>query len=266
MNNIVVDSGTVLDSKWFEALDNELLLPVAPACNMMCRFCSKNSDCISNGNNPESLSRVMTPRQAVRWAAAVSRKNRKIKVLKISGPGEPLCNVQTFEVLRRLKYEMPDFVYCVSTNGLLLEEKADELAAVGVRSVDVSMNAFSKAAAARLYSRVIKGSSIITSPAELADCIYNSQTGGIKRCMDMGIKVKINAVYFPGVNDGDIDSIAVWCLKMGIENICLIAGMSPGKFSTLRLPSISELIGIQQKLLKVIKSVQVKSFVLPVDI
>ncbi len=242
-------------NSWYEKLD----LSVAPACNMMCNFCTKSSSCICNGNNPEYLSRSMTPRQAVNWALASAKRNRRIKILKISGPGEPLFNNQTFEVLKRLNVEMPEHIYCINTNGLLLEEKVNMLANLNVKMVEVSMNAYYSETVRKLYSRVINDKGFFSTSA-IADEMIKSQINGIKLSKALGIDVRLNIIYFPGINDEDIAVIASKCREWKIKSITLISCCPNGKMAGLRAPSIEELSILQHKLSLLVDEVEIKSF------
>lgn len=259
LNNAAKQNTTFIDKAlgtWYE----EVNLPVAPACNIMCNFCSKDSDCICNGNNPQVLSRTMTPRQAINWAISSINKNSGIKFIKITGPGEPLFNHQTFEVLKRLNFELPGFSYGISTNGLLLEEKIKELVQLNVKHVEVSINTFSKDLALKLYSRVIKDNNIIMNSRHLAEMMLDSQIKGVKACIENGISVKINTICFPGINDEEILSIAEKCKEMGVTSFCLISGYPNGKFIRQRSPSLPEMIEMQKELSKIIEEVEIKGF------
>ncbi|MDP4094914.1 MAG: radical SAM protein [Bacillota bacterium] len=241
---------------WFD----EINLPVAPVCNMMCNFCSKSCDCTANGNNPEYLSRNMTPRQAVNWVENVAGKNQRARVIKISGPCEPLYNYQTFEVLKRLAGHSQDYILSVSTNGILLAEKADELARLNVKRVEVSINAISANAISRLYSRIVKDGNVIVNPEELSNIILNGQFEGIKACLKHGISVGVNISYFPGINDGDIPNIAQKCSEYGVSDICIIGCKPNGKFKNLRTPLIDEILPVQNEISKYVNMVGIKSF------
>jgi nitrogen fixation protein NifB len=242
---------------WFE----ELALPAVPSCNMMCNFCSRDCDCILSGNNPEYLSKVMTPRQALNWAVATANKNKRVKVIKVSGPGEPLCNFQTFEVLRRLNEQLPGHIYSVSTNGLLLDDKANELARLNVKIVNVSLNAVSPYTILKLYSRIIKGNEIIVNSLRMAGVLMESTIRGIRKCRQYGIKVKVNTVYFPGINDSDLMTIASKCKDLGVNSLCIMSIRSKGKLTNLRTPDLSEMLGIKEELSKIFRNVEIKSFV-----
>ena len=245
-----------LIGRWFD----ELQLYAAPTCNMLCNFCSKGSDCITNGNNPMFLSRPMTPRQAVNWAISAASKDKRIKVIKISGPGEPLCNRQTFEVFKRLQPKLPDHIFGISTNGLLLKEKTDELEQVGVRLVDISVNAIHDEVIQKLYSKLIVDGNIIALSDDLAKTLRIRQMYGISKCIAHNMTVKINTVYFPGINDEEIPAIAEQYRELGAASMCIISGCPGGKLTKMRLPSIADMILMQQKVSKFFPEVQIKTF------
>lgn len=241
---------------WFE----ELVLPVAPACNIMCNFCSRDCDCVCNGNSPDNLSKVMTPRQAVNWAVATARRNSRIRSIRISGPGEPLFNNQTFEVLKRLNEELPGYIYSISTNGLLLDEKINDLVKFNVKIVNISINTLRPETIVKLYSRIIKDNEIIVNSDRIAKIICESVISGIRKCTENGIKVKINTIYFPGINDMEPMQIASRCRDMGVQSLCIVSSRPRGKMSGLRMPNLLEIAGLKEELLKIIKRVEIKCF------
>lgn len=245
-----------LIGRWFD----ELQLYVAPSCNMLCNFCSKGSDCISNGNNPTCLSRAMTPRQAVNWAELSVARDSRIKVVKITGPGEPLFNLQTFEVLKRLKPRLPGIIPAVSTNGLLLEEKAEELARLGVKMVDIAINAVSSDIMMKLYSKLILPGNVLAGTHEMARLLHKAQFEGLKKCLGLGMTVKINSVYFPGVNDEDILQVAKECISLGDVSMCIISGFPGGKLARLRPPALWEMSDLRNRVGRIIPEIQLKTF------
>ena len=241
---------------WFE----ELVLPVAPACNMMCNFCSKDSDCMANANNPGVLSKVMTPRQAVGWAVSCANKNKRIKVIRISGPGEPLFNRQTFEVLKRLNTELPGHIYAISTNGLLLKDKIDDLIRLNVKTVDVSINSLYAETSGRLYSRIIKDDRIITDRNRISEELLNNQIEGVKACLKNGIEVMVNTVCLLSINGTDVINIGSLCRELGVESMRLISSSPDGKLKGVRIPDMSEMSMFYETLSKSMQNVEIKSF------
>lgn len=237
---------------------DELTIPVAPACNLMCNFCSKDSDCVCNGNSPQFLSKSMTPRQAVNYAILSTLHNKRIKAIKISGPGEPLFNSQTFEVLKRLNIELPEYILSVSTNGLILKDKVQELCSLNVKRVEVSINGFKKSVVRNLCSRIILDNYVIINSDRMADTLINAQKDGIKECINKGIDVKVNTIYIPKVNDSEIFDLAHKCRSMGVKSMRVISSKPGGKMSTISSASISDLVSVQQKLMKIMDEVEIK--------
>lgn len=260
MMNHAVKQGACVKERIMNAWFEELVLPVAPACNMMCNFCSKDSDCISNANNPGVLTRVMTPRQAVGWAVSCAKKNKRIKVIRISGPGEPLFNRQTFEVLKRLNAELPGYIYGVSTNGLLLKEKIDDLVRLNVKMVEVSINSLYAETSGRLYSRIIKDDRIITDRGSISETLLDSQIEGIKACRKNGIEVRVNTVCLLSINGTDVINIGNLCRELGVESLRLISSSPDGKLKGVRIPDMSEMSMFYETLSKSMQNVEIKSF------
>ena len=118
-------------------------LAVAPACNIKCGYCTRRHDC-ANESRPGVTSRLLTPHEAlnkVREVMASPLMGPTMRVVGIAGPGDPLANQQTFETFRLVGEEFPGLITCMSTNGLLLPESLDRLAALGLHSLTVTVNA-----------------------------------------------------------------------------------------------------------------------------
>jgi Predicted Fe-S oxidoreductases len=242
--------------RWFD----EMQLNVAPTCNMLCNFCSKGNDCICNGNDPSYWSKVMTPRQAANWAVSTTAKDKRVKVIKIVGPGEPLCNSQTFEVLKRLNDSLSNCVFSIATNGLLLEEKLDELLKLNVKMVDISINAVNEKSIKRLYSKLITNGNIVANPVEVTEVLKARQLNGMRKCAEYGIQIKINTVYFPGINDDDILEIAMLGKKCGVKSMCLISCFPGGKMTKIEMPSFDSMISLQRQVSRILSDVSIKAF------
>ena len=184
-------------------------LAVAPRCNIRCGYCDRKHDC-ANESRPGVTSRLLTPPQAlehVRSIMADERLGQLIKVIGIAGPGDPLANDETFETFRLVKAEYPDMLLCLSTNGLALPERVDELAGLDLHSLTITINAVDPAVGARIYRDVIWRSSRY-SGEEGAAILIKNQFEGVLRAAELGLVVKVNTVLIPGVNDAQIPLIA----------------------------------------------------------
>ena len=184
-------------------------LAVAPQCNIKCGYCERKHDC-ANESRPGVTSRLLTPQQAlekVREVMSDGQLGKIIKVVGIAGPGDPLANESTFETFRLVKAEFPDLLFCMSTNGLVLPDRIDELAGINLHSLTVTINAVDPAVGALIYRHVIyKGKHY--QGEEGAAILVKNQFEGLRLAAELGLVIKVNTVLVPGVNDLQIPLIA----------------------------------------------------------
>ncbi|MEI6207701.1 MAG: radical SAM protein [Desulfuromonadales bacterium] len=184
-------------------------LAVAPSCNIKCGYCDRKHDC-ANESRPGVTSRVLTPLEGlehVRGIMADEALGKIIKVIGIAGPGDPLANDSTFETFRLVKAEFPELLFCLSTNGLLLPNRINELADINLHSLTVTINAVDPVVGARIYRHVIyKGNHY--RGEEGAGILIKNQFEGVRLAAELGLVVKVNTVLTPGINDDQIPLIA----------------------------------------------------------
>jgi nitrogen fixation protein NifB len=209
-------------------------LPVAPACNIQCRYCIRKFDC-ANESRPGITSRVLSPGEAVERVRALVNRNDRLSVIGIAGPGDPLANGATFTVLRQVNHEFPDLTLCVSTNGLLLPDSLDRLTAAGVRSLTITINAVSSTMAEKIYSWIsINGKR--HEGRDAAVLLVANQWRGLSMAIEAGLIVKVNTVYIPGVNDAEIPLIAEHAGKRGAEIMNILPLIPQAEFGHFRRP------------------------------
>lgn len=210
-------------------------LPVAPQCNIQCRYCIRKFDC-ANESRPGITSRVLNPSEAIERVSAMIRRNEKLSVVGIAGPGDTLANEQTYEVLSAINRKYPEIILCVSTNGLLLPERLNDLLKAGVKSITITINAVLPEVAEKIYSwayykgRLYKGK-------EAAFWITNNQWLGLKMAIREGLVVKINSVFIPGINDAEIPMIAWLAGRRGVALHNIIPLIPQGEFNNLKRPT-----------------------------
>lgn len=195
--------------KWFENIH----IAVAPRCNMKCNYCGHMSDCI-NENKPGISSKVLTPRQAYLKVFRVIKNNNHLKVVGVSGPGEPLANRDTFKALDWIHREFPQLIKCVSTNGLLLQDSMEYLMKVGVEAISVTINGVDPVIVADI-SPWLTYKDKLYEGREAAEILIQKQLQGIKEAVSNGIKVKINSILIPGVNDLHLWQVAMQAKAVG---------------------------------------------------
>ena len=212
-------------------------LPVAPRCNIQCNYCNRKFDC-SNESRPGVTSVVLEPQQALQKVKAVKEAIPQLSVIGIAGPGDPLANEATFESLELIEKEMPGLTLCVSTNGLALPDCAQRLYDLGVRFVTVTMNCTDPEIGAKIYDAVVFDGKKY-SGVEGAEILRDRQIEGIKKCVALGMLVKINIVMIPDINDSHIPDLVAYVRSLGIYmvNILPLIPVEGTKFSDLRAPT-----------------------------
>jgi len=214
-------------------------LPVAPVCNIHCRYCIRRFDC-ANESRPGVTSRVLSPDQALDRVRAVVGRDERITVAGIAGPGDPLANPETEEALGMLQQEFPGLYTCLSTNGLLLSDRIGMLKERGVKSLTVTINAVRAETAESIYSRVHYHGKTYHGP-EAAEILIHHQWEGLRKAVDAGFVVKVNTVCIPGINDEEILKIAEAAGGIGVSLMNITALIPQGEFRKIRRPQLSEL-------------------------
>lgn len=187
-------------------------LPVALDCNIKCRYCDRKFDC-ANESRPGVTSKVLTPQEALKRIEWEKEKCPSLTVAGIAGPGEPLYNQETFETFLRIREKFPEMILCVSTNGLLLEEKLEELLVCGVRTLTVTMNTVTKEILPLIYANM--GG---VCPEEF----LKRQKNGIQKAVEAGLAVKINMVLIPDINECEVEKVAVFAKEAGAVRMNLM--------------------------------------------
>jgi nitrogen fixation protein NifB len=191
-------------------------LPVAPRCNVQCRFCDRKFDC-TNESRPGVTSRVLAPEEALDYLARIRAKLPQLAVVGIAGPGDPFANAgETMETLRLVRSAHPDLRLCVATNGLQLPPYIAELAELKVSHVTVTVNAVDPAIGSLVYAWVRDGKRSLAS-AEGAALLLERQLDGISQLKARGITVKINTLILPGINDAHIPAVAERMKTLGVD-------------------------------------------------
>lgn len=220
-------------------------LPVAPECNISCGYCDRRFDC-PNENRPGVSSDVISPQKAVNRVDEILEKEPRITVVGFAGPGDSLANEETFETLELVQDRFPDLKGCISTNGLLLPEKVEQLDKLGVEAVTVTVNAVSPEVGEKIYKQVVYDGEVYRGP-EAFQILNVQQMRGIKKAADRGMVVKVNSILMPEINEGHLDEVARTARELGayVHNITPL--IPQADFEEHRSPSQEELADAQQK-------------------
>ncbi len=220
-----------------------LHLAVAPSCNIQCNYCDRKFDCI-NESRPGVTSEVVSPEKALDRTSQILKQNPFIRVVGIAGPGDPLDNDETFETFRLIREKFPDVTLCVSTNGLLLADRFDELAESDVETLTVTLNAVDSEIQKNIISMVYYNGKRYEGK-EAAEILIRNQLKGIQKAVDAGMTVKINTVLIPGINDKHIIDVAKKMNEMGVYIMNIMPLINQAAFKDIIPPTEQERKAVQ---------------------
>ena len=128
----------------------------------------------------------------------------------------------------------------MSTNGLLLYERADDILEVGIDSLTVTVNAVNPEIEAKLNKYVIYHGKVIEG-VEGAKILIENQLKGIKKLADAGMTIKINTVLVPDINGDHIEEIARTVAEAGASIYNIIPLIPQAELKNERAPVCREI-------------------------
>ncbi len=191
-------------------------LPVAPKCNIQCKYCNRKYDCV-NESRPGVTSAVLSPEEALRYVDKIREKAPYISTVGIAGPGDPFANPEeTLKSIELINAKYPDMIFCLSTNGLGLYPYIDRIKELGVTHVTITINAVDPEIGAKVYKwvhfkkRNLRG-------VEAAKALMDEQLRCIPALKEAGMTVKINSIIVPDINDKHIPEVAKKVKELGAD-------------------------------------------------
>lgn len=198
-----------------------LHLPVAPRCNIQCKYCDRNFDC-PNQSRPGVTSEVLTPSQAAAFLDEVLALKPEITAVGVAGPGDALADADaTLETLRLVGEAHPELHRFVATNGLKLEEHVQAMRDAGIRTVHVAVNAVDPAIASQIYSFVRPAKRNLFGE-EASTTLIAAQEAGIKAAKAADLEVIATCTVIPEVNTGHIADLAAWLAAQDVDGLDLV--------------------------------------------
>lgn len=182
-----------------------LRLSVTDRCDLRCAYCMPERQTFLPKAEVLSLEELLK--------LSLGFIDRGITKLRLTG-GEPLVRRDMIELVKALGRKIGDGLdeLTLTTNATRLAEFADEIAASGVRRINVSLDTLDRAGFARLARR--------DSLPQVLE--------GIAAAKAAGLKVKINTVALKGINEGEIPDLIAWAHGQGFD-LTLIEVMPLGE-------------------------------------
>lgn len=166
-----------------------LRVSLTQECNLNCFYCHQEGE---DGGEKDTRLQLEEVKQLVKTASDLGMNK-----VKFSG-GEPLLHPEIKEIISYSAELMDDV--SLTTNGVLLPEKAEQLSEAGLDRVNVSLDAKDQ----ETYKE-ITGKSSLEKVRE-----------GIKKANEVGLyPVKINMLLMKGLNDDSIEEMIEFASKTG---------------------------------------------------
>ena len=151
---------------------NYLRISLTDNCNLRCIYCTPNLIHKNNILSFEDISKIIGV-----------TKELGIKKIRLTG-GEPLLRNDLNKIISKIKDTGINEIY-LTTNGILLEEKIEELKEVGLCGVNISLDTLD----GEIFKKITRGGDI------------QKVLRGIEKSLELGLKVKINSVIIKGINE-----------------------------------------------------------------
>jgi cyclic pyranopterin phosphate synthase len=203
-----------------------LRVSVTDRCDFRCVYC------MSENMNFLPKKDLLSLEELDRLCSAFIAKG--VRKLRLTG-GEPLVRKDVMTLFRSLSRHLGPGALdelTLTTNGSQLARHAADLAALGVKRINVSMDTLDPAKFRA-----------ITRWGDLADVLR-----GIEAARAAGIHVKINAVALKGVNEGEIEDLIAWAHGKGMD-ISFIEVMPLGDIEPSRLDQYLPLSVVRSRLM-----------------
>jgi nitrogen fixation protein NifB len=213
-------------------------LPVSPTCNIQCAFCKRSLNKLEQ--RPGVTAKLLKPLEASKIVDRALELCPDITVAGIAGPGDTLATPFAIETFRQIHKEHPELINCLSTNGLLLDQYAQDLMDVGVKTVTVTVNGVDPDILKEICLSVFQDGKQY-SGVEGAEILIAAQERGIRKAAALGAVIKVNIVLIPEVNDHHIGDIAKAVSEWGASLINVIPLIPQHVFSEKREPSCEEI-------------------------
>ncbi|MGG5462411.1 GTP 3',8-cyclase MoaA [Clostridium sp. B9] len=157
-----------------------LRISLTDKCNLRCAYCMEKD--FNNFLEKDKLMTLDEILKVVKECASLG-----IRKVRLTG-GEPLVREGVIELIKDINRIEGIEEICLTTNGVLLGDKVEELSNYGLSRVNISLDTLNK-----------KRFKEITRVGDLDKVLYS-----INKCLENNIRVKINSVILEDFNKDEI--------------------------------------------------------------
>ncbi len=171
----------------------DLRMSLIDKCNLRCRYCMP-----AEGLDWLQKDEMLAAHEVIRLAN-IGISHLGIEKIRFTG-GEPLVRADLVDILAGVHAAHPQVELSMTTNGINLERKIDDLVAAGLSRINVSLDTvcpetFAKITRRDRLTKVLAG-------------LHSAKAAGLG-------PIKINAVLLRGINDQQAAELLTWSLEHG---------------------------------------------------
>lgn len=171
----------------------DLRMSLIDKCNLRCRYCMP-----AEGLDWLQKDEMLAAHEVIRLAN-IGITHLGIEKIRFTG-GEPLVRADLVDILAGVHAAHPQVELSMTTNGINLERKIDDLVAAGLSRINVSLDTvcpetFAKITRRDRLTKVLSG-------------LHSAKAAGLG-------PIKINAVLLRGINDQQAAELLTWSLEHG---------------------------------------------------
>lgn len=204
-----------------------LRISVTDRCNLRCKYCMPNKNvCFMPKEDLLTLDEI--------YRVAKLASELGMRKVRITG-GEPLVREGVVELIKNIKALENINEVCMTTNGTFLGDYIEALTEAGLDRVNISLDTLKKNTFEEL-----------TGGGDLEKVVYS-----IERCLEKGLKVKLNTVVIKDYNDGEILDFVELTEKKNLD-VRFIEMMPIGRgksFKSITATQMKDLISIERDLM-----------------
>jgi GTP 3',8-cyclase len=170
-----------------------LRISLTDRCNLRCFYCW-----------PSKYVRFIPHQEILRYEEIIRLvhigSSLGVKKVRLTG-GEPLVRKDFLSFLEKLHGQCLGVDLRLTTNGTLLPGRVGQLKAMGLSTLNISLDTLHKDKFERITGRAL----------------IDQVRTGIDECLEHGLKVKVNAVALKGVNDDELGEFIEFASTNGLE-------------------------------------------------
>lgn|SRR5690625_92859 len=171
----------------------DLRISLIDKCNLRCHYCMP-----AEGLDWLKKDDLLAAHEIVRLAD-IAIRHLGIQEIRFTG-GEPLVRADLVDILDGVHSKHPDIDLSMTTNGINLERKIDDLVAAGLSRINVSLDTVCPETFAEITRR--------DRLTKVLSGLHAAKAAGLH-------PIKINAVLLRGINDQQAAELLTWTLEHG---------------------------------------------------